>query len=331
MFTKLSSIKINGLFGYLITRANLRFFPRLNNHLTLSHSITRRIIDLDPRDLEQKYLAADCIREPENLLIYRAIASSQLVTNFIDIGANCGHVALSIINYYEKILLIEPNPKLAELLRKLFEENHHVKIKECAIVDASSVGSLTLTVPDISSGLATLGVTRFISEQSKVQFYDVKASTLEKEIGNLDLSVSYIKIDVEGLEAKIISSMRSLINQSRPIVGFEALSLSAALNCASYFERYIFYCARFNFLENGGALSRSKLGLFSGLIFGSQIEFIKLNISNELSLDNFSQIFAIPVEKSELFEKSVINYMAARSTINLNGLKTWSMPLTDIL
>ena len=330
MFKIISSIKINGLFGYLITRINLRFFPRINNFLTISHGVKRRIVDLDPKDLEQKYLAADCVREPENLLIYRAIAESKLVTNFVDIGANCGHVALSIINYYDKILLIEPNPKLAELLRKLFVENQHIKIKECAIVDAGSVGSLTLTVPDGSSGLATLGVTRFSSVHAKVQSYDVKASTLEKEIDNFNLSNSYIKIDVEGFEAKIISSMRALINRTRPIVGFEALSLSAALDCANYFESYIFYCARFDFLENGGALSRSKLGVIAALMFGSRIELIRLNMSDSLTFDNFSQVFAIPVEKSELFETSVISYMAAQPTINLNRLKTWSMPLTNI-
>jgi FkbM family methyltransferase len=329
MYQRITTVKIHGLLSYLWLRARLRFVSNWKRIPSLQYRINNQLVDLDLEDLEQKYLAADCVREPENLIIYRAIAASKLVTNFVDIGANCGHVALSILNDYDNILLFEPNPRLANLLRKIFVCNENVVIKECAIVDLKSVGSVTLTVPDDSSGLATLGGTALSDQRHKVHSYNVKASTLESEIKNFSLASSYIKIDVEGFESKIIKSMQLLINTQRPIVGFEALSLSAALDCVKYFENYFFYCARFDFLEKGGALSRSKFGAMAAIIFGGGIDVIKLDMSDRIPLENFSQVYAIPKEKSEKFERSIIKFVRNQPFIKLSMLKTWSLSLAN--
>ena len=324
MYQIIATVKIHGLLSYLWVRVKLRFNLISKVASGLHYIINNQLVNLNLKDLEQKYLAADCVREPENLIVYRAIAASKLAINFVDIGANCGHVSLSIMNDYDNILLFEPNPRLANLLRSIFIFNKNVIIKECAIVDIDSVGSLTLTVPDYSSGLATLGETVLSAQHDKVHLYKVKASTLESEMKDLSLITnSYIKIDVEGFESKIIKSMQLLINRHRPIVGFEALSLAAALDCVNYFEGYIFYCARFNFLETGGALSRSKICAMSAVIFGAGIDIIRLNKINEIKLENFSQIYAIPKEKSDAFEKSIIIFVVNNPVIKLKMLKTW--------
>jgi FkbM family methyltransferase len=328
MYQIITTVKIRGLLSYLWVRAKLRFSSNWKKVSNLQCRINNQLVNLDLKDLEQKYLAADCVREPENLIVYRAIATSKLVTNFVDIGANCGHVALSILNDYDNILLFEPNPRLANLLRKIFIYNENVIINECAIVDLESVGSITLRVPDDSSGLATLGGTNLSVRRDKVQSYEVKASTLESEMKDFSLAGSYIKIDVEGFESKIIKSMQLLIKTHRPIVGFEALSLSAALDCVHYFENYIFYCARFDFLENGGALARSKFCAMIAIIFGGGIDIIRLNMTDKIALENFSQVYAIPKEKSEEFEESIIKFVTNQPIIKLNRLRTWSTALT---
>jgi hypothetical protein len=120
MYQRIATVKIHGLLSYLLVRAKLRFISHWKSSSRLQCKINNQLVDLDLKDLEQKYLAADCVREPENLIVYRAIAASKLAINFVDIGANCGHVALSILNDYDNILLFEPNPTLANLLRKIF-------------------------------------------------------------------------------------------------------------------------------------------------------------------------------------------------------------------
>lgn len=324
MIQKIASVEISGLFAYLCMRVKLRFTGGRGFALNAEEGENDWLINLDLNDLEQKYLFADCVREPENLIVYRALSASKLATNFVDIGANCGHVALSILNSYENILLFEPNPTLANLLRIIFQDSTHVKIKECAIVDHESVGTLVLSVPTDSSGLATLGGTLLSAQRPDINVYSVNALTLESQIDDMFLSKAYIKIDVEGFEENIIRSIHRVIVNQRPIVGFEALSLSLALNCSSYFKDYSFYCSRFDFLEDGGALSNSKMGIIFALLSGANIEILKLDKLEAVGLRNFSQIYAVPNEKSELFERSVSDYVGDHPVIELDNLRTWS-------
>ena len=275
-------------------------------------------------DLEQKYLYADCVREPENLFVYRAIAETGLADTFIDIGSNCGHVALSVLPSYPKLLLFEPNPKLAEILRILFKQHEKVAIRECAIVDENSEGELVLTVPQESSGLATLGATELSKKHSQTDVYRIKASTLAKETTGYALDKAYIKIDVEGFEANIIESAKDLFNTKRPIVGFEALSKESALACTKLFKDYVFYCARFDFLESGGALMNSFSGMMKGLLLGASIEVIRLDDFNSSELSNFSQVYSVPIEKSDVFEKAIADYNHKNSFYDLAKLSTWS-------
>ena len=327
MNNKLINIKLSGIFYYLLERSQLRFMNKFRFGQSIKNvTIFDQDVMLDLTDLEQKYLAVDCVREPENLVVYRAIADFGLVNTFVDIGANCGHVAASIVNNYSQVILIEPNPKLSSLLRNIFENRRNITIRECAIVGIESVGQLVLNVPVDSSGLATLGKTSFSEERVKMDSYIVKASTLAEEVKGFDLkNNAYIKIDVEGFEAKVIESAVELINDNRPIVGFEALSKAAAINCAKKFNNYDFYCARFDFLNNSGALSKSILGIFKAVFFGATIEILKFDHLKDTSLENFSQIYAVPTEKSDAFEEVIGKYAKKFPVLNLQYLKTWSL------
>ena len=319
-----ASIRLMGLFKYLSKRIALRYLPNLNG-ITSSLKVFDQEIFINKMDLEQKYFAADCIREPENLIVYKAISQFGLAKCFIDIGANCGHVASAIAPHYESIILFEPNPKLASLLRKIFQKHTNIVIKESAIVDSSLVGNITLNVPELSSGLATLGNTDLSDKYHAMVTYSVKANTLESEICGIAISNAFIKIDVEGFEYEVIKSSIDLIAKERPIVGFEALSFDAAKKCFPLFDRYKFYCARFNFLDNGGALSNSGLNIIKACIFGASIDFIKIESLDESMLENFSQIFSVPIEKSDDFERSIETYIEIHGDLDLRHLKSWSL------
>jgi len=319
------TVKLRNLSSYLLLRARLRCFGnRSKAAYSVSQSILGRTVELNLTDVEQRYLAADCVREPENLFVYRAIADSNLADTFIDIGANCGHVAASIVPYYARVMLFEPNPKLARLLRMLFGDYLHVTVHECAIVNSASACHLSLTVPDESSGLATLGETHLSNQHKRVHTYRVKASTLAAELGELSAKTAYIKIDVEGSEESIIESAKELIDNQRPLVGFEALSIEAALKCSQLFDNYVFYCSRFDFLESDGALSTSIFKIFKALVTGGNITILEIKDFNGQDLTNFSQIYSVPREKKKEFEKAITDYAEKTSSYNLARARTWS-------
>jgi len=325
MNKKIAGCRLDGLLKYLLTRLKLRFFDRLSRKgKGKTINVFDHEVELDLSDLEQKYLAADCVREPENLFVYRAIAKGGIADSFIDIGANCGHVAASIVSDFSHLLLIEPNPKLAVLLSTMFKDVGHVQLRDCAIVNEESVGICKLTVPDTSSGFATLGGTHLSKLHERVQEYDVRASTLLAEVSGFNTEKVYIKIDVEGFEAKIIESAKEFINKRRCIVGFEALSAEAAVECVELFENYVFYCARFDFLESGGALSKSALQITKALVSGGNMEILKLSMFSSHSIDNFSQIFSVPAEKALEFEKALNEYSKLNPVFDLAQAKTWS-------
>lgn len=322
MTSIVASITVKGLFKYLLTRAKLRFLPRTLLFVPKTIKINGRNIKINAFDLEQKYLAFDCIREPENYLVYKAIAKAKLVNTFIDIGANCGHVSLPITNDYKKLFLIEPNPNLASILKLLFSNKRHVHVIDYAVVGKKRKGFVTLNVPKSSSGLATLG-NFLLKDEKDFDLFKVKATTLSKLFNKKIFTSAYIKIDVEGLEKYIIESSSSVFEEHRPIVGFESLSSTLADECMKQFKQYNFYCARFDFLENGGALSRSFFGIFYALLFGAKIEIIKSSKNRNFNLENFSQIYAVPIEKSKKFEFAIQKYFSGLKFIHLARIKAW--------
>jgi len=323
MDTCIAKVELTALATYLLQRAKLRFLSSRESSVDVD--IYRHGVTLDLRDLEQKYFAADCVREPENLLIYLALAQSGLADCFVDVGANCGHVAASVVDAYRSLVLFEPNPRLAALLRTIFADRPHVSIRECAVVGEASRGSIALTVPVDSSGLATLGGTELSALRERANIFEVRAETLENETRDLVLARAYIKIDVEGFEYQVIESARDLIVRERPIVGFEALSKSAAEKCAGLFVDYVYYCARFDFLEPGGALTRSISRLFGAALFGGAVDILRLSDIGATTLQNFSQIFSVPREKADIFETAIASFVANNPSIDASRLKTWTM------
>jgi FkbM family methyltransferase len=310
---------VKGLAPYLMQRVKLRLAkgkPGVEAH------IRGKSVTLDCRDIEQKYFAADCIKEPENLMVYTALAKAGVVESFVDIGANCGHVASSILPHFKSIVLIEPNPKLMRILRTLYEDQAKVTLVECAIVDEASVGELTLKVPVGSSGLASLGATELVKDVGAFEHHKVKATTLASATEGAELSKAYVKIDVEGFEEKVISSAAQLFRRARPIVGFEALSREAAARCTDLFYECDFYHARFGFMHESGSLKQSARGIVAACFRGADLVVLEEPDMRKASAQNYSQVFAVPKEKSAAFRQALLNWSSQSAAIDLARLSS---------
>lgn len=302
------TLPLSNLNSYLFQRAKLnlsvKFDKKIKKKTNVKKNILKHQISLDFTDLDQRYLYEEHIREPENIFTYIALTKAKICHYFIDIGANYGHEALILLHQYKNLILIEPNPKICSTLNLMFNDEKSVDIINAAVVGEGGPDEVILKVPIDSSALASTVESPLM--RTEVETFRCKTVTLKEIIKDIDLTQSYIKIDVEGAEYAILSSSKDLIMHARAIVGFEALSREIAQKCANLFNDYSFYYARFDFMDDNGSLKTPLRLLKSLLGWKNSISVYKLE-ENDFSKapNNFSQIYCVPTEKQSAFENAV--------------------------
>lgn len=131
----------------------------------------------------------------------------------IDIGANDGVYTYRLSKLCEQVEAFEPQPGCSELLKSYGAPN--VRVHCCALSDTP--GLLDLHIPSVNgrvnSGYATFGN---VSEEHL---------TLRVPVRRLDdfnfENVSFIKIDVEGHESRVVAGATETILRERPIILIE--------------------------------------------------------------------------------------------------------------
>ncbi len=137
----------------------------------------------------------------------------------IDVGANIGYftcLAASRIGTggRGRVIAFEPNPKLADLLRRNLQINWSmapVTFHQCAVADAP--GSVQLHVPE---GAAANGTLSRRPNTEPGDSLTVDAVRLDDVIAR-DLVVDVLKIDVEGHEYGVLRGARDVIARSPDI------------------------------------------------------------------------------------------------------------------
>jgi len=75
------------------------------------------------------------------------------------------------------------------------------------------------------------------------------------------------------------------------------------------------------FWRAAGTLSRSAVGIAKAIVFGGNIEELKIESFTDFNLDNFSQVYSMSIEKSQKFEEFIQAHLAASSSCDLSVLK----------
>jgi FkbM family methyltransferase len=182
-------------------------------HVTVHHRRRDLVFAIDnPDDAVQSHLSRGTFYEP-GLLRHHADMIFEGST-VLDVGANIGnHTVFYALTRAARVYPFEPHPRANALLRKTVELNglEEVDLTHVDFGIGSEEGELFVRTPSAgnlgASRLDTAG-----SDMVKVQRLDNLAFTGP---------VSFIKIDVEGMEMDVLDGASELIAEHRPAVGIE--------------------------------------------------------------------------------------------------------------
>jgi FkbM family methyltransferase len=135
---------------------------------------------------------------------------------FVDLGANEGYftvLAAKMMGPEGRVVAIEPQTRLQEVLRRNLKENgveRIVEVSEFAISDEEGSATFYLT-PDVNCGSSGLAqTTRYKNPTESVKTTTLAKLLAAKKIGRVDL----LKIDIEGYEYEaVLGSKEVFLNK----------------------------------------------------------------------------------------------------------------------
>ncbi|BAF87188.1 methyltransferase [Azorhizobium caulinodans ORS 571] len=154
--------------------------------------------------------------EPANLLPFLVTPGDRAC----DIGANNGLFTFWMLRLGVQVEAFEPNPRLARVLDLRFAAARRAgrfRLFACALSDGT--GPATLHVPRGLSPLASIDGDFVAHSTAPVDHVTIARRTLDDCIEG---RVDFLKIDVEGHEAKVLAGASRLLAESRPTLLVEA-------------------------------------------------------------------------------------------------------------
>ena len=136
----------------------------------------------------------------------------------LDVGANYGHFALSaaaLVGSEGAVIAVEPNPRAFARLQTHIELNRLDNVEALNAGFSDSDGELVLSIPRINSGEASF---------ARTHYADTKEVCCPVYLGDERVAkrrVTFIKIDVEGFELRVLKGLSKTIERDRPWILIE--------------------------------------------------------------------------------------------------------------
>lgn len=153
---------------------------------------------------------------------------------FVDIGANHGQSIESALLFRRDVEIhsFEPNPRLAEMLRRRYERQATIHVHPVGLADQG--GHFKLHIPSyrgfVYDGLASMDrreAEEWLSSETIYGFSrgHVSVETVDCRVETLDaqkLRPAFVKIDVQGLELQVLKGGVETLRAHRPALLIEA-------------------------------------------------------------------------------------------------------------
>ncbi len=159
------------------------------------------------------------------------------VTIGVDVGANIGNHSIYFQSFVcNHLIAIEPNKSVLPILHKNLNNNiTNFKIYECAVAESAGKAHIVLAEEDKDNiGMATLS---FDIDEKKDT---VNVSTVDAIVNNYlqetkeATQVSFIKIDVEGMEIAVLNGSTNTLDKYKPDIFAEAATKEEYLALCAY-------------------------------------------------------------------------------------------------
>jgi len=173
--------------------------------------------ELLPNEYVDRFIAVEGIYERRFLAYLRSILKPGTV--MLDIGANIGNHAIYLADKCWLIHCFEPNPQVADRLRRNIALNQLTPKIE---VHQFGLGAKDETLPFVEVG-GNLGASYFTTSTQDGQVVKhLEVREAKRAIAALKLDrIDYIKVDVEGMEEAVLTALKPIIARHRPLVSFE--------------------------------------------------------------------------------------------------------------
>lgn len=145
----------------------------------------------------------------------------------LDIGANIGNHSVYFSNYFRNIYSFEPQKLTFKILEINTNHLSNIKIFNYGV-------STNKTEKDIYVNLNNRGM---ISDEKLDENYVKESVQFSPHTFKNEEIISYIKIDVEGNEVDVLSSLKEKIIEDQPIISFEYNDGYTKENIKSLFKK----------------------------------------------------------------------------------------------
>jgi len=188
------------------------------NFIVAENRYKQKIL-LDPLDVIGKTILQEGLYDKTGLYFIEKILSRLDNPVVFDVGANIGNHALRMSQYSQMVYLFEPQTKLIQCLNltKTLNSLNNWKIFNFGLSNEDKTLTLYKNLESNieSSFVSELKGKNFLTEESSVCIGDTVADE------NLLTRLDFIKIDVEGFEAKVIRGLKNSIIKFRPVIFME--------------------------------------------------------------------------------------------------------------
>lgn len=207
------------------------------------------------KNIKLSYLEAEM---PYIQEILGAIKNMGKEPTAVDIGANLGLFSYLMSRYSQKVIAIEPQPKLARYLTQVLPKN--VSILNLAVSDHDGIAQML--IPKVKGligssaqqdALATIEAANPITNQVDTDHIDVPIKTLDEILAKYP-QIDFIKIDVEGHELAVLNGAKNILRKIKPIFMIELYKAHnpSVIDCIKLFfgfEFTCFYCTSSGIVE----------------------------------------------------------------------------------